>query len=479
MFDRTFRLLCNLAGVDHERLRKCQLGDRQFAVRIGLQLLLSSVFLFVIFGTSLLIGFGDSSSSDIVVLAMAFVTACVVLLVDIQIVQSDFYHHGLELARDRGYGNAKNLLWTKVKRPATVSLRLLLSVTIAFAFATFFELRLFGADIERQIDADYRTANSKLFQEIEAEYDAGVESMATEISRQTHELSELREQEVALRRKFLLETEPNQEVEVLTERLNQLSAAKRAADAEMVRRQGDAINERNGVKESTENSGKRGEGNLYRNATEKAQLASVESERLQGEMTRLQSTIAEMREKRDRRSEKANELVGGGLKTLDEAMASVRSRRDELDKRRDQAIRDREVKLIAIAQQRPGYAAKAHGFLARVEALEVLKERPAVARVTFWTTLVIMAVEVSAVLGKVFFSTPTLYAVRTAVDFENAAQELLRANDVSRLDAESASINREIDIEEMRQALAEKRAARRTKEVAMNQLYPDDQDRAA
>lgn len=74
MFERIFRLLCNLAGVDHERLRSCPLGDRQFAVRIGLQLLFSLSFLFAIFASSVLIGFGDDMLSNCVVLAMAFIT---------------------------------------------------------------------------------------------------------------------------------------------------------------------------------------------------------------------------------------------------------------------------------------------------------------------------------------------------------------------------------------------------------------------
>jgi Domain of unknown function (DUF4407) len=291
MFDRIFSLLCNIAGVDHERLRSCPLGDRQFAIRIGLQLLFSSTFLFSIFASSLLIGFGDDSLSNCIVVAMAFITAAVVLLVDIQIVQSDFYQHGLELARDRGHEDSKNRLWAKIKRPATVSLRLLLSVTIAFAFATFFELRLFGSDIKRQIDADYRKANAVLFHDVETSYDAGLDLMAKEMSRQTAALSVLGEQETTVRRKLLENTEANREIDELTEKMNKLSAAKQAADAEVLRRQGDAVNEKNGVKESADHSGRKGEGSLYRNATERARLAALESARLMDEMTRVQSAL--------------------------------------------------------------------------------------------------------------------------------------------------------------------------------------------
>jgi hypothetical protein len=479
MFDPSFRLLCNLAGVDHERLRGYPLGDRQFAVRIGLQLLFSSTFLFAIFASSLLIGFGDDTASDCVVLAMAFITAAVVLLVDIQIVQSDFHQHGLELARDRGHEDGNNRLWAKIKRPATVSLRLLLSVTIAFAFATFFELRLFGSDIMRQIDVDYRKANAALFHDVGTGYAAGLDLMTGEMSRQTAELTALGEQETALRRRLLENPEADREIDVLTEELNQLSAAKKAADAEVLRRQGDAVNEKNGIKESADHSGLKGEGSLYRNATERARLAALESARLLDEMTRAQSTLGEMRDKRERRTERTSAFVAAELQKLDEAMTAVRSRRDELGAKHERAINDREARVIAIAQERPEYSAKADGFLARVEALETLKDRPAVARVTFWTTLVIMAVEVSAVLGKVFFSTPTLYAVRTALEFENAVKELLRRNDASRKHTEAASIRRDIEIEEMRQVLVEKRVTRRTKEEAMQRLYPEKNDRAA
>src|ERR1043166_7736202 len=81
-----FRALCHLAGADYHRLASCPLGDKQFAGRVGLQLFFSSAFLFTIFASSLLIGFGEDRVSDAIVIAMAFVTAAVVLLVDIQIV---------------------------------------------------------------------------------------------------------------------------------------------------------------------------------------------------------------------------------------------------------------------------------------------------------------------------------------------------------------------------------------------------------
>jgi hypothetical protein len=53
-----FRVLCHLAGTDHRRIADCPLGDKQFSGRTGLQLAISSIFLFTIFASSLLIGFG-------------------------------------------------------------------------------------------------------------------------------------------------------------------------------------------------------------------------------------------------------------------------------------------------------------------------------------------------------------------------------------------------------------------------------------
>jgi Domain of unknown function (DUF4407) len=475
MVDRLFRALCHIAGVDYERLRSCSLGDRQFATRIGLQLLFSSTFLFSIFASSLLIGFGDDPITDCIVVAMAFITAGVVLLVDIQIVQSDFYHHGFELARDRGL-DQKGYLWAKIKRPATVSLRLLLSMTIAFAFATFFELRLFGSDIKRQIDEDYRKTNAVIFREVEATYDANVSLIDIEISHQAAALAVLNRQEELLRQKLFGNSETDREIEVMTDKFKQLSIAKQAADTEALRREGDAVNEKNGVKETAEHSGKKGEGYLYRNATERARLATLESARLVGEIADVRFALSAVRDRRERQINKSNEFIGAGLRKINEEVATTHSRRDELNKKREQAILDRENRILAIAQEQPEFAPKTDGFLARVEALETLKEKPEVARITFWTTIVIMAVEVSAVLGKVFFSTPTLYAVRTALEFENAVEKLVMSASVAGRDNEAAAIRKDIEIEVLRQELATKRASRRTKEEAMQQLYPDSND---
>lgn len=470
-----FRILCHLSGADHQRLANCPLGDKQFAGRIGLQLLVSSTFLFTIFAASLLIGFGKDVVSDVVVITMAFVTAAVVLLVDIQIVQSDFYQHGLELARDRGLDSG-NTLWAKIKRPATVGLRLVLSMTIAFAFATFFELRLFGTDILRQIETDYRRANAVLFQDVESSYDANVKLVDAEIGRDNASLNTLNQQEADLRARELTAANADPEISSLLQTIARLMAQKEVADAEATRRNGDAVNEIQGVKETPEQSGNRGEGPLYRVAVARAELARQESARLAREIADSQSRLAEVRARHAGALEKAKADVAKALQALTAEIASVRARRDALVQKRDQMIAKREASVLAIAQARPEFVPRTDGFLARVEALETLKNRPAVAHVTFWTTLVIMAIEISAVLSKVFFSVPTLYSVRTALEFEEAVSDMVQAKRRPVQNAETDGIKKDIEIEELRAEFLAKRATRLSKEAALSELYSKGPD---
>jgi hypothetical protein len=468
----TFRALCHLAGADHRRISDCPLGDKQFAARIGLQLAMSSVFLFTIFTSSLLIGFGEDLVSDGIVTVMAFVTAAVILLVDIQIVQCDFYQHGLELARDRGLEH-HNFIWPKIRRLVTVILRIGLSVTIAFAFATFFELRLFSSDIIRQIDNDYRKANAELFLDIQASYNAKVTRLSIEIANDDVALSALDLQDAELRTRHFTTTDTDGEIDGLAQKLARLELAKEATDTDALRRGGDAVNELNGVKETVDQSGSRGDGRRYKVAVARAVLAREESIRLSKEIRGVQRQIADLRGRRAREFERANSELSTSRSKLAEEIGTLRARRDATVRQRDQAVSEREATILAIAQATPEYVPKSDGFLARVEALEVLKDRPAVARTTFWTTLVIMAVEVSAVLSKVFFSTPTTYSVRTAIDFESEVAVLLRPTKSGEHDSQIDSVRREIKIEEVRAEFLTKRASRLSKEVVLSRLYPD------
>jgi Domain of unknown function (DUF4407) len=308
-----FRVLCHVAGADHARLVGCPLGDKQFAGRIGLQLVASSTFLFAIFSSSLLIGFGGNTVSDVTVVVMAFVAAAVVLLVDIGIVQSDFHKHGLELARDGGFGGGSRA-WAKSRRVATVGLRLALSMTIAFAFATFFELRLFGADIVRQLEADYRNANVALFQEVQAAYGQNIDGVDAEIARSNARLDALARQETELRGKLFGTGDADPGIDALLKGIARLTAAKQAADAEGLRRSDDAVNELYGVKETAEQSGERGDGPLHKAAVARAMLAKQESAQLAQEIAAAQSQLADLRARRSSEAEHSHaDFTASGL----------------------------------------------------------------------------------------------------------------------------------------------------------------------
>jgi hypothetical protein len=471
----TFRALCHLAGTDHHRIADCPLGDKQFSARTGLQLAISSIFLFVIFASSLLIGFGEDPISDSIVIVMALVTGAVVLLVDIQIVQSDFYLHGFELTRDRRPKNG-DFLWAKIRRPAAVILRLGLSVTIAFAFATFFELRLFSSDIIRRINDDYRAANARLFQEVRASYDAQVMQLSTDIANDDKALGDLTLQEAESRTKLFTTSDTDPEIGDLVQKLARLELAKETADIDVLRRGGDAVNELNGVKETAAQSGSPGDGPRHRVAVARATLAREESIHLGQEIQDIQSRIAGLRDLRARELEHANSTLRRSLSKLTDEINTLRARRDAGVRKHDHAISEREATILSIAQARPEYTPKIDGFLVRIEALEALKDRPAVAWITFWTTLVIMMVEVSAVMSKVFFSTPTVYAVRTALEFESMAAALVRSAESGALDSEIASTRKGIEIEELRAEFLTKQGKRLSKEAALSGLYPDHSD---
>jgi hypothetical protein len=238
-----------------------------------------------------------------------------------------------------------------------------------------------------------------------------------------------------------------------------------------LRRNGDAVNELQGVSETPDQSGDRGDGPRHKVAVARAALAKQESIRLAQEIAGVQSQISELRARRARELQYSKAELGADLQKLNDETAAVRNRRDTVIEKREQLLFSREAAVLSIAQLRPEYVPRTDGFLARVEALEALKGRPAVARITFWTTLVIMAIEISAVLSKVFFSVPTLYSVRTALDFEEAVAGMVRTRRRPAQDAEADSIWKDIEIEELRAEFLATRASRLSKEAALSELY--------
>lgn len=479
------RLLSVVAGIDNDRLRNCPPGDRLFVARMGLQLLTSTTFLFGIFASAMLIGFGHDLLDVVIVLVMSFLAAGVVFLLDCGIVQADFYQQGLVLAKARGFGGPAGD-FARAKRFAAAILRLVLSVVIAFAFATFFELRLFGNDIERQINLVYQKANATLYDEVARSYDGDIVQQDRELSRLAAVLTVLHSREDKLLGQATDPADLDREIASTVKALTDANEEKRASDAEAARRDGDAINEHWGEKEAEHQSGRPGDGNRFNNARERGALAKRTSERKAIEIQELHKLLEVLRERRMRHLEQAQRSTDSVLARLrSEIDAAIKMRADTSEAHRT-AIAQREARITTTAMARPEYVAKPDGFLTRVEALEVLREKPAVWWNSVWAKAIIMLIEVSAVLSKVFFSTPTLYALRTAIDFESTAHDEIKNYDLKTMDVKAETVKSEMDAEDLRMELLRKREERLRKEAVQRELYRhysddrhDNEDRSA
>ncbi|MCW5726225.1 DUF4407 domain-containing protein [Parvibaculum sp.] len=458
----------HLAGVDHDRIRQMPFGDRQLAARIGIQLVFSATFLFVIFVVGLSVGFGKDLGADLGTILIAAIVACVVLGLDSQILQSDFHQQGIDLARDRGLDDGAGR-WARFRRPMSGALRLVLSVIIAFALVRFFELRLYADDIQRYLDAEHRAANASLVAKAEGEYDHDLAQLGGRISAADDHLETLKFDLAKARARALAPSSEELELARLTTQVDELRSQKTAFDIEAARRDGDAINEKVGIKEKEGQSGIEGRGPLYRQATERAALARQESIRRANEIAELQTRIDAIRTKKPRPpSVDAASVESTLLKDIRE----TEQNRAEFVGERGDALQNRETRIASAVRSHPDYVPLQAGFIGRATALEkIVATNDTAWWFSFWAKALIIVVEIAAVASKLFFSAPTLYAVKTALDFERAVASEIGTYRSLSYDVRAKTLRDDLALEDLNLKLLEKRGTRLRREATLREMY--------
>jgi len=421
-------------GISRERLDKCPPDDHYFINRIFLHIILT--FLLIFFSSYLALSVALSSynsfSSHIGALFTALLIALLVIFIDIYIIQSTWYDSGkreLEQAipqhpLKRSKRDSFRLIYT---------FRLLISIFVSLTIAAFVDMIIFNQEIQKVIDEKYESVNQSAFSQSRQDVQEIIDAQSEKIERLRQELNSLQEspgQETSITesvRQFNREIEDlgQQEAELLDER--QRLSDKRAE----ARRKANAESE--GV-EIDGTTGERGRGPRYRFWSEEARRLQQQIQPIDRRLQDIRSDVQSRTEQRDRLLQREDR------EARDNRLERLAQRRNEIS----QQISQEEVRYQEMINNRVQSEArrreqlrsegvippKDEGLLARFIAFKEFLERNPIAWFPFVIiTVLVLLLELSAVISKLFFSPNTQYALRVAKEYDDARYNLAISNE--------------------------------------------------
>jgi Domain of unknown function (DUF4407) len=351
--------------------------------------------------------------------------------------QSDWFYQGFLWQSPNQSGGAGS-----ARRFLRITIRLAMSFGLAWVIALFLELAIFSDTITDKIKRDHVTVNQPVYQRIE-QYQA---ELGAEIEARRKSLAVLE----ALYREDLA-TAPAMEVpepaqlEDLAQQIKALDAQENALRADLRQIQesiksyaADMNAEQLGQRVSAANSGRAGAGPRY-------QFARQQKEVYEAQRVAREAEIAELRVKRDDLRATQTRIAGDAANRRDQARSAMQSKRDALKAQVEQAraeLKELEATRLSRVGDFQAKALAASDFqkpkddpLSRMTAYQELKNDPrdgeTITLFSWMTKFLIIFLEIVPVVAKLFFSPPSVYAMRIQAEVERERRRLLRAQELT------------------------------------------------
>ena len=413
------RLFCRIAGVDPDALEDCPNTDRIWAAQLGFSLVLNFFLLFAL--TFYSVGYFLPELYARVL--VAFVVASVLTMFDRALFQFDWFT--VALMQDVRDPNRRTTIlqgFLAFARPFwRLSLRLLISLAIAYTLSVFAEVAVFDSAIRERMTAE-NYADNQLYRDRLAKFERGLD-----------------EQRAALGKRIaLLETEidavqrgagsPAEQDEYDLLRMNASQTRARIAGLEVTiggneeRIRGlneDIYAERYGLKDKPHRTGRPG---CEPNSVCYDMVLTVKDIRetnagLRKDIETLQARAQELDDKaRDflrQRNTTGDEVIAAKRKEI----AAIRAEVSAFDGQRDGLTSNYAAELRRDGTYRP----LRDDPMIRIRVLDELRQDPvrgpAITSMSHLIRAFIAFLELAPVLAKIFFAPPTVYSakIRTAV----------------------------------------------------------------
>ncbi|MDP2376800.1 DUF4407 domain-containing protein [Reyranella sp.] len=413
------RLFCRIAGVDPVALEDCPNTDRIWAAQIGFSLALNFLLLFGL--TFYSVGYFLPELYARVLVAL--VVASVLTMFDRALFQFDWFTVAL-LQDVRDINRRTTVLQgiLAVARPLwRLSLRLAISLAIAYTLSVFAEVAVFDSAIRERMTAD-NYAENQLYRDKLAKFESGLDEQRAALRKRVTDL----EHEIDAVQKGSGSPAEQDEYDLL--RMNASQTRARVASVELTLADNEArirgLNEdiyaeRYGLKDKPHRTGRPGcEPNsvCYDMVLTVREIQQTNAG-LRKEIETLQARAQELDDKASdflkRRNAGGDQVIASKRREI----AALRAEISAFEGQRDGLLSNYAAELQRDGTHRP----LRDDPMIRIRVLDELRDDPvrgpAITSMSYLIRAFIAFLELAPVLAKIFFAPPTVYSakIRTAV----------------------------------------------------------------
>jgi hypothetical protein len=427
------RFLWWVAGADQKILAECPEADQIFIQHLGVSLTIAFFFVLCATSTAALVAFPSVGVlGTAVALAMAALVACSVFLIDRLFIQADWdwqarrqhdeltraaWQHHRETDSDVLPPQPVSRLQTGLGRMAVVGGRLALATAIGFTVASFLELVIYKNEIGAEIYKIHYQENQDVYARIQARQDQ-IDADVANARGQRDRLQEIVAQ-AQVRLDKVIGTGPltpsaNRVAEITAE-IADIQKKMDAASEDSAQQQRQMVCERYGTGLNPNCSGKSGQGNWYATARDLKAQADAQVRAYQAQITTLiaqrqQAETAVQQEATDATGNFNGEVanVRAAVTAAIAAREAAQAKYDELNDGRDKAV----AAYIDVLKSAPDFKPISFGMASQFRALGALYTSYGIQLEKYMVKLLIMLIELTPVLQKLFLSPKTLYALK-------------------------------------------------------------------
>ncbi len=426
-----------VAGADADVLRQCPKADQVFIQHLGLSLIGAFLFVFAITSISVTIAF-PALQGALLPLAIVFslLVAGTVFLVDRLFIQADWDWQAekqrrtlagarweAESGETRVHMALDWIAWARwslrrVGRFFVISFRLLLSAAIGFTIASFLELVIYGDEIGPLIQRLHYEDNRQVY----AEIDRRTEALDGEIAAARAERDRLAGSRATLEAELsdLLLRPPPVPSDTRIADIDARIAATGVQLAEETQKSQryaeDMIAERHGTVLRDGNTGVAGSGPRFATAASLKALSDANIATLGASLRVLEQDKADALRDREAEYVAASRQVATRQGQLETEIAAVRTSLAAAQERFDALETGRGGTIARFTEElqanRADFVPFSAGVASQFRALRTLYAEYGSTFEKWMLKILIMLLELTPVLQKVFFSPSTLYAVK-------------------------------------------------------------------
>lgn len=413
------RLFCRIAGVDPVALEDCPNTDRIWAAQLGFSLVLN---FFLLFGlTFYSVGYFLPELYARVLVAL--IVAAVLTMFDRALFQFDWFTVALlQDVRDLNRRTTVLQGFLAAARPFwRLSLRLAISLAIAYTLSVFAEVAVFDSAIRERLTAD-NYAENELYRDKLAKFERGLDEQRAALGRRIAVL----ENEIDAVQRGAGSPAEQGEYDLLRMNASQTRARVAAVEATIAGNEGrvrglneDIYAERYGLKDKPHHTGRPGcePNSVCHDLVLAVRDIQQTNAGLRKDIETLQARAQELDDRASdflkRRNVAGDEVIASKRREI----ATLRAEVSAFDGQRDGLLSTYAAELKRDGTYRP----LRDDPMIRIRVLDELRadpvRGPAITSMSYLIRAFIAFLELAPVLAKIFFAPPTVYSakIRTAV----------------------------------------------------------------